>query len=472
MKKLYFLNEEEKQRILKLHKSKQIGKFWLNEQDELPVAKTVGDPNTYAVTTPFPKGTWSQVAKDEFMSYIDSYTTSEYAGYAIRPTVAKIKNFCETQVDQMGDPDQTPNKILLNAKNFEAFMKANSRSGVGVYQRGVTDASGFVQLIKQLTNIPNVCYSIRNHKTLRGSETIADIWDEVYWDSNFQKYVLETLRTLALQTKVSKPLKTKVKTGVDGEESTDDGSIGKEWDKYSCLTDIAIPTKSKKALLVQNPSEHNQIIDQSQGKKTDIVDKTTFMSDGTYITYADAKTNAISGKYQCSRDFELILLYPGQIGMGTDGGIYAKFPCLGKARKDGTAYTTLEDNQAVMSDDDRRRHPIFSGYPEGDIYFSIDGTFQTENDFNNDVDVSGKFKCKSQGRISAPPFKGVSTEPIKPVPVVTTTGGGGSRNVGGMGIVSASSSSISEILKCAKIGGSTLDQNALNQLYDYIKNNK
>ena len=41
-----------------------------------------------------------------------------------------------------------------------------------------------------------------------------------------------------------------------------------------------------------------------------------------------------------------------------------------------------------------------------------------------------------------------------------------------MGTVSASPSYISEILKCAKIGGSTLDQNALNQLYDYIKNNK
>jgi hypothetical protein len=199
------------------------------------------------------------------------------------------------------------------------------------------------------------------------------------------------------------------------------------------------------------------------------------MSDGTYITYTDAKANALSGKFQCSRDGELTLLYPGKVGMGSEGGIYSKWPCLGQSRKDGTPYTEIDssdNNQAIMADEERKTHPIFSGYPEGDIYFSIDGTFLTENDFNNDLDKSGRFKCKSKGRIFAAPFKGVSTEPIKPNPIVTTTNRGGSKTAGGMGTVSASPSYISEILKCAKIGGSTLDQNALNQLYDYIKNNK
>ena len=248
------------------------------------------------------------------------------------------------------------------------------------------------------------------------------------------------------------------------------------------MKDVAVASKAKNAIIVQNPSEHEQIIDQSQRKKTNITDKTTFMLDGTYITYTDAKANALSGKFQCSRDGELTLLYPGKVGMGGEDNIYSKFPCLGASRKGGTGllpgtpYTEIDpsdNNKAIMDDEERKTHPIFSGYPKGDIYFSSDGNFQTEDDFNNDVDVSGRFKCKSKGRIYAKPFIGASTEPIKPTSIVTPPDDKDkTKTTSGMGIVSISSSYISEILKCAKIGGSTLNQNALNQLYDYIKNNK
>jgi hypothetical protein len=130
-----------------------------------------------------------------------------------------------------------------------------------------------------------------------------------------------------------------------------------------------------------------------------------------------------------------------------------------------------------MSDYDRSRHDSLGTYPEGEVYFFDNGTFATQYDYDAGIKVTGTFFCGgikktdlkvSKKRDARWDGKDRAPSPEFPIPKKERP----KNSASGMGVVSISASYISEILKCAKIGGSTLDQNALNQLYDYIKNNK
>jgi hypothetical protein len=487
MKKLYFLNEEEKQRILKLHKSHQVGKFWLNEQhdEELDeqsvgsgVVSTVGSAAAGAGVGAGVAGFLTGGALLVPGAIIGGVGGAIYglvsaisSGMDRATFNKKIQTACTKDRANAGVPTMSESAILETVEQLHELIKSSSYYGT----KYATEESSVAiqQLLTNVLTLPDFCHIASQYQLAYGTTLLDDLTAEFYSDDYHSKVV-----RVPLLKAVAKSMDMTKKAEKDGGSKSGTGDA--EWEKaqldfyktYPCLTDVARATRAKNAVVVQNPSQHKQIMDKSQGKQATITDETTFLLDGTYQTATDENRGEFSGKFECSPRGEKVLLYPGKFGMGGEGGIYSKWPCLGQPRKDGTAYTEIDssdNNQAIMADEERKTHPIFSGYPEGDIYFSSDGTFLTENDFNNDLDKSGRFKCKSKGRIFAAPFKGVSTEPIK---TNTTTGGGGAKVIGGMGIVSASAADVTEILKCANIGGTTIDQTALNKLYEYIKNNK
>jgi hypothetical protein len=484
MKKLYFLNEEEKQRILKLHKSHQVGKFWLNEQhnDELDeqsvgsgTVSTLGSAAAgagvgagvgalFGVAGAVPGAIIGGIG-----GALWGLVTSINSGMDRSTWGSKVSDACSKSGS--GTATLSEEQITAIAEKMNNLILTQNDWGGGY----ATEASrmGMKETLTNIPSLPDFCAINTKYGNVYGISLIDDLIREIYRDDYFGQVV-----KLPVQKAIDKSIDITKKTEKEGGKTT--GETGGDFFvDFACLEGIATATKGKGVYRVDNPSSHRRIIDKSQGKQTNISEKTLFLSDGTYATDTDVMRETISGTWKCDPSQEKVLLYPGTMGIGKEGGIYSKFPCLTTESPSGGPYTSLDpgdNNVAIMDDEVRMEHPIFKTYPIGDleemdITFNIDGTFLTDYDFENDLEKSGRFVCKGK-KIKAKPYGGLKKSSTTPTPI-PDTGGGGGAPVSGMGIVLGSvQGEIAEVLKCAKVGGTTLTQDALNKLYDFIKNNK
>ena len=485
MKKLYFLNEEEKQRILNLHKSHQIGKNWLTEQsagsgvNSVATGAATGAAIGLAAGLFFPPLEVISIPAGAIIGAIVGLVSSISSGMNRGEFNSSVDKACSKT--GAGKPTLTGEKMVAIAQKLNDDINTENPYGLGY----ATEASrqSIRQALLDVPSLPDVCYVMGKYKQIFGISLLDDLTREIYYDENYSNTVRYPL-TLAIEKSldITKQAEeegtvevTDPKTGKkmkvpkkDAGTYTSDDETSEFTKTFPCLATIANATKDYKSVYVLKPSDHENIIDMSTGIKTKISEKAVFKNDQNY--YLKSKRGQAAGTWQCSEpDAEDVELTPAGAGVGTKDNILGKFPCL-------NAYNVEpkknKPNIGEMSDYDRSQHASLSTYPEGNVYFFDNGVFVTQRDYEGGIKKSGTFSCGAIDEDKLEIDKKSATRwedrerapvPINPNP---------KPNAGGMGIVSAFPSYISEILKCAKIGGSTLDQNALNKLYDYIKDNK
>jgi hypothetical protein len=405
-----------------------------------------------------------------------------------------INNLLGTNTIKVQDL-QAQVEVVGKALASETYMHGGTFTNRGVSDKMVNVMKNTLLLLK---NIPNFCkanaFASRAHAD--SGENLMQMFDEISYNSVYKSAIVGTLTQLAENTPVvddytddsvddsevvidpetgRRTKKMKIK-GKEGSTYTADDLTKPFVDVYPCFAGIATEAKDFKFVYILNPSSHKNIIDMSEGggTTTTIDEKTFFKNDGTY--YKTSDRDKISGNFKCSIGQEEILLTPTSSRVGKPESIIDKYPCL--VTSNAKIMGTITD-EAEMDDESRARHHQLSQYPEGKVFFFINGEFLTEFDEKEEKDMTGTFQCsgKRAGKsrlIVTPAAQGDWSGKSKaPEPKYRIPGPERPKNsMDGMGVVSISASYISEILKCAKIGGSTLNQDALNQLYDYIKNNK
>jgi hypothetical protein len=510
MKKLYFLNEEEKERILRLHKSRQIGKNWLTEQhnEELDeqsvgsgVVSTLGSAAAgtglgfagalgaagagIAAGSTFGAGLGIPgIIIGGVGGAIYGLVSSISSGMDRATFNRTIETACTKDKANAGTPTMGEMEILEAAKRLNEYINTPNMLGLGYATQ--ESRTGIKEILTNVPTLPDFCHIASQYKLAYGKSLLEDLRREIYYDSYYSDVVRLPLlsavaKSIDLTQEAEEGVVTDPKTGKKMKIKGKQGSTYTENDLtqpfvevYPCFAGIATESKDKNIVFILNPSKHSTIIDTSDrgGMRTTIAEKTFFKNDGTY--YKSSDRNKVSGTFECGMGGEEIWLTPTSAGVGTPEGILKRYPCLSlyNIKQDG------EDTEtALMSNDSRARHEELSKYPKGEVYFFMNGEFLTEFDEREGKTMTGTFSCEgrkknrlrvttaSQGDWDA---KSKALEPKYRLPGEERP----KNRMDGMGIVSASAADITEILKCANIGGSVLDQTALNKLYEYIKNNK
>ena len=175
MKKLFYLDESEKKRILRLYEQKK-------EYD---------------------------VKKDDLESILNIRASDKsYMGYGRRKIVDEIINYC---IQNEWQPTIDVNSILksieqsINSGRYSiatAFFQPLGGSGRGVTDQAVNE---FSEQIKKFKNIDNFCTAVNNSISMNigGEENLMDIFDEINDDQVFDTRITTNIKWLNSQ--VSEP---------------------------------------------------------------------------------------------------------------------------------------------------------------------------------------------------------------------------------------------------------------------------
>jgi hypothetical protein len=490
MKKLYFLNEEEKSRILKLHKSRQVGKFWLNEQDG-SLGTNIGTGGSIDI----------EALQASYSAKLNNVNNS-------------LRNYCANKKRSI---DQGALTTFKNATKGSGWMSYDTYGGVKSYLQNLSPNdfcatyneynrttganlyekfNEYIMSSESETEIANIIIAKfngdANGLNFKGSKSIDDNEledneledDELEDDENGDNTIPGPKERGKLVPGPKDPTWMKKKLRIER--------------KFPCFKGKPIEmTESANVFSITNPSAVPGIVEtnmksggRDQTKITTGIELN--VSTLTYLTEKDYSAGkSMTGKFACSSNGRFIELTPTE-EVGESGGIIARFPCL---RLFNAIQDPVNKLEAIMSDGARLKHPQFSGYPAGDITFYYDGTFLTQDDDDRELDSSGTFECRgrrnNKNKLRATTYHGAdySTIPVTPTPPKTddqtkktddqtkktddNTNKVTPKPVIGMGsVMSSVQFEIPEILKCANIPGMVLHQGALNQLYQFIKNNK
>lgn len=194
-KKLYFLNEEEKNRILNLHESRTKKQYLISEQNQ-PVDWKV--EFNYVLSTPLGDG---------------------YGGR--RSIVTEIINFCSGR-QWTPTIDVTPivykiGSIMKQARYSSFDVSISDR---GVTKKGVED---FGKEIEKFLTIPNFCTAVNwsEGKNIADEKNLMDIFDEISSDSAFKTYIVDKIKKLGETTQQPEQKKEEI--------------INSDWTSYSCV---------------------------------------------------------------------------------------------------------------------------------------------------------------------------------------------------------------------------------------------
>ena len=209
MKKLYYLDESEKERILTLHKKHK--ENLLTEQAPYEIQQGGGG--------------WTDSAKKQFDTELSIFSTGRGA------FTNGIINFCKKYDEYFPNgPSLELSTIQSLTETIGSAAKTGSISTFGLTGgRGMSEAAvkTFRDTLLKFQNIANVCYSVANISTrgnlLYGYENIFDTFDEIYANEGnfgYKNAILANLKYLADQTKVIGAEQSKENTGTSNEGAT------------------------------------------------------------------------------------------------------------------------------------------------------------------------------------------------------------------------------------------------------------
>lgn len=316
MKKLYFLNEEEKERILNLHKERT-KKQYLNELDVIsnyspnPITQwgnvvkditrglnseqskgggAIPQP-TEDITMPDP-GTWTGVAQRSFMLLINQYSSGKNR-WRWRNMVTK---WCSDNIYNRNlGPNSIPKSQLQTIVNDTGrALKLGTYTMGTLTNRGVTNetVTEFVNQMGFLVNIPNFCHANNDFKSFEhasGGENLMEMYDEISNNQVFITNIIGGLKNLAEQTKIF------------------DYTKKKEEDENKTKTDFADCIKKQPNRFTdvkKNIKLGTNVSVEIGGKIRPI--SAYFFNDGRYVLVTDKdkfkKTSKPSGTWICEED--------------------------------------------------------------------------------------------------------------------------------------------------------------------------
>ena len=149
MKKLYYLDESEKDRILELHK-KRTNQQYLTE--DLPFNEKEG--LKYAEP-----GKWTEIAYDEFYSFLYQ-NKSNRSGFR-----TGIRKFCSNSIlnKDLGIPTLKKAALTRVVTDIGTILNT-SGNWVGLSEDSITQMQN---RLKQLENMPNFCHALQLKDTNR-----------------------------------------------------------------------------------------------------------------------------------------------------------------------------------------------------------------------------------------------------------------------------------------------------------------
>jgi hypothetical protein len=276
MKKLYFLNEEEKERILNLHK-KRTNQQYLAEQ--LPWEEKKG------IRYPKP-GEWTENAYDSFMFLINSWQNTSRSGFK-----TSVREWCTSNIINKELGLYTLKQTAIQSIVDEmGRLIDNDPSRLATWGgRGLDKKTipGLLNAFKKFNNVNNMCWSLNGGQTKKykpRNEDIMDMLDEIYSNNVFNQFVSEML-TFAENTKK-----------FDENDKTEENDKTGSFKSYPCTAklpfynddpDIKVYTLSRVPLAGQ---------------------KFFLFSDGTYLSEDDYNDKLEqSGTYSCGRMKNIIL---------------------------------------------------------------------------------------------------------------------------------------------------------------------
>jgi hypothetical protein len=209
--KLYFLNEEEKNRILNIHQNAIKRQYLLSEES-------------------IPKGTLSNFEFKDFASILSLGSSQSWDNFKKRPIIKPLHDFCaKIPNDRITLPS---NEILLIVKTMDRSLSygrtGNADTG---FMRGVTEKvrDSFRNGINEFKNIPNFCYGMKNGDVSESGEPIVvDMFDEIAYPDMFDTYVIKPLTSIYNS---SKPISD---SQINADPiKTDEKKKG--WESFSCV---------------------------------------------------------------------------------------------------------------------------------------------------------------------------------------------------------------------------------------------
>ena len=276
MKKLYYLDESEKERILTLHKKHK--ENLLTEQAPYKIQQGGGG--------------WTDSAKTQFNSELNNFST----GRGVFTT--GIINFCKKYDEYFPNgPSLDLSTIQSLTEKIGSAAKTGSISTFGLTGgRGMSEAAvkTFRETLLKFQNIANVCYSVANISTrgnlLYGYENIFDTFDEIYANEGnygYKNAILANLKYLAGETKV-----------IGAEQSTQNPAQSKEG-----ATNLEACLKANKLPKTENGGYYFDF----KGRRTFYYKDGDYYSvdENTYLN-RDPKTEKTYYKFTCDTNNKII----------------------------------------------------------------------------------------------------------------------------------------------------------------------
>jgi hypothetical protein len=305
MKKLYYLDESEKERILNLHQVQKIKRIWMNEQTA-----------TTPVQANVPKGTLTDIETRDLQSILSNNTGGDW-GYT-RPMINNLHNFCIN----VASPNRITlpiDEILLYAKEIDRARAGGGMRGAAARGgRGLTDEAKVIlsSRITALKNIPNFCYAVINGDTSESGEArIVDNFDEIFRANLFAKYVINPIQGLR---NASNPSQSSATTKVKPEK----------WpQEYACII------------------SYNVTYDTTYNLYKD--SKYYYYSDGTMGSVADPDKEI--GNFRCSKSGKIIIDLNVDEDKVKEAG-FDKFPCVTSNEDKKVFYTSSNQITFIIGD--------------------------------------------------------------------------------------------------------------------------
>ena len=219
MKKLYYLDESEKQRILNLHESHTKKQYLMNEQSVgSALYATAGAASTgAAIGSVVPViGTAVGAVVGGAIGLISSIGS----GISRETFNSTITSICSIGA---GKPTLNGGQLMDIAKQLNDLINTTNYAGVGYAT--TQSRAGIKQVLGTIPTIPDLCGVMTKYKEIYNIALLADLTREIYKDTNWTDTVkfplmkaVEKSKELSLQA-AQKPAETLV-----------------GWDKFPCVT--------------------------------------------------------------------------------------------------------------------------------------------------------------------------------------------------------------------------------------------
>jgi hypothetical protein len=263
MKKLYFLDEEEKNRILNLHESRTKKQYLIKEQSIGSAVYNVAGSASQGAMMGAYLGTPGIVAGAVIGGAI-GLITSISSSMSRESFISTVTQICSSG----GKPTLAVGGLIDIAEKLNGLINTQNYLGGGY---ATTDSRAKIkQTLSTIPSIPDLCGVMKEYKDLYQIDLLSDLKREIYYDKYWNETVMVPL-TKAI--KISKEATEKSKQS-QGQTGGSTATVPDNWKSYPCVpkSEGVTPVKDIEGKTIISYKRYSQ----SKGKYI------TYQPDGTY----------------------------------------------------------------------------------------------------------------------------------------------------------------------------------------------